>query len=103
MGKGGSFIWTPKYNLSNSHKKSHLIDPTYREPISPLIWAEVALGLYALLTIFVLLPHIGWGIVPWMLLYAIGYFYIAGLNLIQHSPGEARKTIKPAAGYRGIE
>ncbi|MBN2116592.1 MAG: hypothetical protein JW730_08480 [Anaerolineales bacterium] len=31
---------------------------------------------------------IGWGIVPWMLIYMPGFFYIAGLNLIQH-------TVKP--------
>jgi hypothetical protein len=34
----------------------------------------------------VLAPYIGWGIVPWMVIYMLGFFYIAGLNLIQHSP-----------------
>ena len=98
MGKGGRFIRTPKLNLSNSRKQSKVIDRSYREPISPLIWVEIALGLYALLTIFMLTPYIGWGIIPWMLIYLIGYFYIAGLNLIQHTPREAGGMIKSTAG-----
>jgi hypothetical protein len=56
------------------------------------------LGLYALLTIFVLTPDIGWGMVPWMLIYMIGYFYIAGLNLIQNSPKKMGDMIKSTAG-----
>ncbi|HEU0297569.1 MAG TPA: cellulose synthase family protein [Anaerolineales bacterium] len=98
MGKGGSFIRTPKLNLSNSHKQTRLIDQSYREPISPLIWVEIALGLYALATILVLTPSIGWGIAPWMLVYAIGYFYIAGLNLIQNSPKEVGSMAESTAG-----
>jgi hypothetical protein len=31
------------------------------------------------------LPTLGWGIVPWMMIDMLGYFYIAGLNLIQHT------------------
>jgi Glycosyl transferase family group 2 len=98
MGKGGRFIRTPKLNLSNSHKQSKTIDHSYREPISRLIWAEIALGFYALLTILMLTPYIGWGIVPWMLIYMIGYFYIAGLNLIQHMPKEVGRMVKSTAG-----
>jgi hypothetical protein len=88
MGKGGSFIRTPKLNLNNSHKHMRVIDRSYREPISPLVWGEVALGLYALLTIVVLGLRNGWGIAPWMMVYVLGYFYIAGLNLMQNSPRE---------------
>jgi hypothetical protein len=98
MGKGGHFIRTPKLNLSNSRKQSKVIDRSYREPISPLIWAEIALGFYALLTIFLLTPYIGWGIIPWMLIYLIGYFYIAGLNLLQHTPREVGGMVKSTAG-----
>ena len=46
---------------------------------------RAALGLYALVTGIVLAPYIGWGIIPWMVIYMLGFFYIAGLNLIQHS------------------
>jgi len=92
MGKGGRFVRTPKLNLSNSHQKSGGVDRSYKQPISPLIWAEIALGLYALLTIFLLEPYIGWGIAPWMLIYMIGYFYIAGLNIAQHAPMNRKLT-----------
>jgi cellulose synthase/poly-beta-1,6-N-acetylglucosamine synthase-like glycosyltransferase len=98
MGKGGSFIRTPKLNLNNSRKQTRVIDHSYREPTSPMVWAEIALGLYALLTVIVLAPDLGWGIAPWMLVYAIGYFYIAGLNLIQNSPGKVGGMVESTAG-----
>ena len=98
MGKGGRFIRTPKLNLTNSRAQLKEIDRSYKEPISPLIWAEIALGLYALLTIFILTPNIGWGLVPWMLIYMFGYFYIAGLNLMQNSLREGTSMLKSTAG-----
>ena len=97
MGKGGRFIRTPKLNLGNSHQHGKLVDHSYKQPISPLIWAEFALGSYALLTIIMLAPYTGWGIAPWMLIYMIGYFYIAGLNLLQHAPEGIQKTTKSTA------
>lgn len=85
-GTGGAvFVRTPKLNLSNSNKQRLKVDHTYLSPINPLVWVEIALGVYALLTIVILAPHLGWGIIPWMLVYMLGYFYIAGLNLIQHN------------------
>lgn len=80
--KGGAFIRTPKLNLeSNTPRKK--IDRAYVEPLSSLVWVEIALGLYALVTGIVLAS---WGMTPWMILYMLGFFYIAGLNLIQHRP-----------------
>jgi hypothetical protein len=86
IGKGGNFVRTPKLNLPNAHGKLKVIDQTYMQPISPLVWGEIALGFYALLTGYILSGYIGWSIFPWMMIYTIGYFYIAGLNLIQHVP-----------------
>jgi len=83
--RGGSFIRTPKLNLGNNHKQKQKIDRAYVSPLSSMVWIEIALGLYALVTGVVLAPYIGWGIVPWMVIYMLGFFYIAGLNLIQHS------------------
>ena len=48
MGKGGNFVRTPKLNLSNIHGEQQEIDRTYLQPISPLVWGEIALGIYAL-------------------------------------------------------
>lgn len=80
--KGGAFIRTPKLNLDNSKQKKK-IDRAYVAPLSSMVWAEIALGVYALVTGIVLAS---WGMTPWMILYMLGFFYIAGLNLIQHRP-----------------
>jgi cellulose synthase/poly-beta-1,6-N-acetylglucosamine synthase-like glycosyltransferase len=92
--KGGAFIRTPKLNLGNWPRQQHIIDDQYIPPISPMVWAEMGLGIYALVTGIVLQPYIGWGIVPWMILYMLGYFYIAGLNLIQHTPLKGERAAK---------
>ncbi len=83
-GKVGAFVRTPKLNQGNNRKTPQKIDRAYLPPISPVVWGEIALGFYALISIFILAPQIGWGIAPWLLIYMVGYFYIAGLNLIQH-------------------
>ena len=49
-----------------------------------MVWAEIALGVYALVTGIVLASYSGWSILFWMILYMLGFFYIAGLNLVQH-------------------
>jgi hypothetical protein len=90
--KGGAFVRTPKLNLGNHHGLNKKIDRRYVAPISPLVWAEIALGIYALITTIVLKHYLGWGIMPWMTIYVIGYFYVAGLNLIQHQSGRSGKT-----------
>jgi len=83
--KGGAFIRTPKLNLNNRQRQKQKIDRAYVAPLSAMVWIEIALGIYALITGVVLAPYIGWGVVPWMVIYMLGFFYIAGLNLIQHS------------------
>jgi hypothetical protein len=83
--KTGNWVVTPKLNLSDSNRQSKEIDHSYVNPVSPLVWAEIALALYAFITILVLIPTVGWGIVPWMAVYMLGFLYVAGLNLIQHT------------------
>ena len=90
--RGGAFIRTPKLNLTNKAGQLHKIDRGYVTPLSTMVWVEIALGLYALVTGIVLAPYMGWGIVPWMVIYMLGFFYIAGLNLIQHAPKESRRV-----------
>jgi len=79
-------VRTPKLNQMNTHRLGEKIDHAYLPSVSRMVWAEIGLGLYALATIIMLYPHLGWSIVPWMLIYALGYFFIAGLNLVQHVP-----------------
>ena len=97
--KGGAFVRTPKLNLGNGSKQLRDIEVRYLPPISPLVWAEIGLGIYALITGIVLQPSLGWGIVPWMFLYMLGYFYIAGLNLMQHAPLRSERTTKSLTAH----
>jgi cellulose synthase/poly-beta-1,6-N-acetylglucosamine synthase-like glycosyltransferase len=92
--KGGAFIRTPKLNLDNKGRQKQKIDHAYVAPLSSMVWIEIALGIYALFTGIVLSHYIGWGIIPWMVIYMLGFFYVAGLNLIQHAPqtGKQRST-----------
>ena len=95
--KGGAFIRTPKLNLDNKRKQKQKIDHGYVAPLSSLVWVEIALGIYAMFTGIVLAHYIGWGIIPWMVIYTLGFFYIAGLNLIQHAPKTGRQTTESGA------
>jgi cellulose synthase/poly-beta-1,6-N-acetylglucosamine synthase-like glycosyltransferase len=84
LGKGGVFVRTPKLNLNDAHKKLKSVDSMYVVPVNPLIWVEFALGIYALITGIILGPLMGWGIVPWMIIYMLGFFYIGGMSLAQN-------------------
>ncbi len=99
LGKGSStFVRTPKLNLGNGPTRPSKVDRSYTQPISMMVWAEIALGLYALLSGIILSWYVGWGILPWMLVYTFGYFYIAGLNLKQHIPWINHGMAKAFAG-----
>lgn len=85
FGKGGAvFVRTPKLNLGNASSQKKSIDRNYVSPVSPLVWIELILGFYALITGIILAPSLGWGILPWMIIYMLGFFYIAGMNLLQN-------------------
>ena len=93
--KGGKFVRTPKLNLGNGHTQNAGIDRRYLPPISPIVWAEIVLGIYALITTIVLKHYVGWGITPWMAIYTLGYFYVAGLNIIQHESAAISSRLSP--------
>jgi hypothetical protein len=76
--------------LNDANKKFKSIDSTYVVPVNPLVWVEFALGIYALITGIILGLTMGWGIVPWMIIYMLGFFYIGGMSLAQ-SRESARK------------
>ena len=93
---GGSFVRTPKFNLTD--KRGDWAGSLYAQSISPLVWLEWAIGLYAVLTCVVLGTSLGWQSIPWILVYAIGYFYVAGLNLVQvNQVSRLRTKLAPSA------
>jgi len=79
--KRGTFVRTPKYSLTN--EKSRIEKSFYSITISPMIWGEIFLIAYSLLTIFVLTPVIGWETIPCVLIYTAGYGYMVLMNLWQ--------------------
>ena len=98
FGKGrGIFLRTPKFNLTNG--KSNRVDSRYSVPISRIIWGEMGLGFYALISGVVLALHLGLLALPWLLVYSSGFFYIAGLNLEQ-SGQLARKRTRVTASVK---
>ncbi len=89
----GHFVRTPKLNQGN-FQLHRVFDEAYLEPVSPMVWAELALGIYALYTGLTLAPYVGWELLPWMLIYTLGYFYIGGLNLLQHAPQTLKRVAR---------
>ena len=87
--KVGTFVRTPKYN---DFGKGRVEDRTgYTFQVSPMVWVELLFSLIAFWGVYLLYPKLGWSIVPWMLLYAFGYAFIALFNLsqaIRYSSGE---------------
>jgi cellulose synthase/poly-beta-1,6-N-acetylglucosamine synthase-like glycosyltransferase len=79
----GAFMRTPKFNLTG--RKGSWAGTDYAVSVSPAVWVELALGCYALLSGVILGVRLGWNVPPWMLVFALGYFYVAGLNLSQTS------------------
>jgi hypothetical protein len=62
---------------------------SYALPAGPLVWGEFALALYALLTLYAALQNGYAAIVPFLLLYVLGFGYIATLSLLH---GTSRRT-----------
>jgi cellulose synthase/poly-beta-1,6-N-acetylglucosamine synthase-like glycosyltransferase len=102
LGKGGSvFVRTPKLNLNDARRHLRSVDKTYIAPLNPLVWVEFALGIYALITGIVLGSTIGWGIVPWMIIYMLGFFYIGGMSLAQNRDS-AHKRIRELTPEKSV-
>lgn len=89
--KVGDWVVTPKMNLSDSSNRVKAAIPAEKKPVGKLVWAEIFLALYAFVTLLVLAPLVGWGIVPWMALYMAGFLYIGGLSIIEHRPHNSAK------------
>jgi len=79
----GTFVRTPKFNLLDQ-KGNWTVTP-YAIPVSRMTWVELGLGCYALLSSVILGIHIGVAAMPWILVYAVSFFYIAGLSFSQNT------------------
>ncbi len=79
--RGTPFRRTPKFNLRD--REGSWADSVYALPRNPVVWGELALAGYALVTMIVLWSERGWAIMPWMSIYAAGYLFVAGFSLVQ--------------------
>ena len=87
FGRGtGTFVRTPKFNLRGQHDAWE--SSAYIVPLSGMVWLEMLLAIYAMLTIYLLLPRLGLSVAPWMLVYTISYLYISLTNIIQNLVAE---------------
>lgn len=92
--KGGDFVRTPKYNLVGG--KGNWNTNAYNFPLSPMVIGELALAAYAILSVILLIPKAGWGITPWLFVFAAGNLYMMGANLWQHQDmTKARSRLNP--------
>jgi cellulose synthase/poly-beta-1,6-N-acetylglucosamine synthase-like glycosyltransferase len=73
------FQRTPKFALRQPGDS--WVGSAYALGLDPLVWGELALALFSLALLAV--PGINWHFAPWLLLYAGGFGYVAGLNLHQ--------------------
>ncbi|TLN27930.1 glycosyltransferase [bacterium] len=91
----GTFVRTPKFDLTT--RASDWQGKSYVVTISPLVWIELGLAVYALVSAVLLYPVEGPGVVPLLLTYAAGYGYMAGLNLIQTRQSSQVRARRPSA------
>jgi cellulose synthase/poly-beta-1,6-N-acetylglucosamine synthase-like glycosyltransferase len=91
LGRKMSFARTPKFALRA--RGDQWVDSLYALSNDGLVWAELALTLFALALLVV--PRVHWGFAPWLLLYGAGFGYVALLSLKQmreHRRSLARRT-----------
>lgn len=75
------FKRTPKFAVTTPSTMWHT--SLYTLPCHPTAWFESGLALYAI-SVFVWAGQLGvWSLLPWLLLYAVGYSYVSGLAFVQ--------------------
>jgi cellulose synthase/poly-beta-1,6-N-acetylglucosamine synthase-like glycosyltransferase len=95
----GTFVRTPKFNLLN--QKGRWARSAYVMPLSRMVWVELSLAIYSMLTIYLLLPKVGLGVAPWMLVYTCAYLYIALTNIIQNLQADSyQQQVRSPASNR---
>lgn len=78
LGWSQGFQRTPKFALCAGETWT---GSAYALGGDSLVWGELALAAFALVLLAV--PGVQWGFAPWLLMYAAGFGYVAGVNLYQ--------------------
>ncbi len=83
------FKRTPKFDVVG--KTDRWQDKRYQLPLDPVTFVELALCAYACWALVLAASSQAWGIVPFLLLYVLGYGYVGSLSLYQHFSSEPAK------------
>jgi hypothetical protein len=79
LGVRGEFKRTPKFNIQQS--ADSWVGSIYALRGDWLVWAELLLA--GMVLALLVIPSTRWTFVPWLLLYATGFGYVALINLYQ--------------------
>jgi hypothetical protein len=79
LGIRQGFLRTPKFALRESDDR--WVSRRYALSGAPFTWGELLLSLFA--ATLVTVPGMNLGFVPWLLLYAASFGYVAGVSLFQ--------------------
>jgi hypothetical protein len=79
LGVRGEFKRTPKFNIQQS--ADTWVGSMYALRGDWLVWAELLLA--GMVLVLLAMPSTRWTFVPWLLLYATGFGYVALINLYQ--------------------
>ncbi|MGD9091887.1 MAG: glycosyltransferase family 2 protein, partial [Anaerolineales bacterium] len=91
-GSDSTFLRTPKFNVSEGENKVN--SNNYLLPRDFTLWLELLLGFYSLGMLGYSLLNGRWELIVWLVLYTLGFFYVAALNLLQSRPATYLKGIK---------
>ncbi len=96
-GISSDFVRTPKFAITDRPDQWQQSGYTLKR--DPAAWIELALALFAAGLLLLSLHHRIWGLAPWLLIYTLGYGYIAGLAFRQSRQirqGTSRVGRRPA-------
>jgi len=83
IGKVSTFQRTPKYRIE-SKKDLISLRNKYIQSIDPLIVWETLFFVYSILTAYYAYIYKKYLIIPFMIIYALGFFYVIYLSVIQN-------------------
>ena len=98
LGVHQTFQRTPKYALRGS--TDAWVDSLYAMGADSMTWAEIGLAGFALALLA--WPGVTWGLAPWLLMYAGGFAYVAGLGLYQGLQRRRWLARQPRAAARTV-
>jgi cellulose synthase/poly-beta-1,6-N-acetylglucosamine synthase-like glycosyltransferase len=99
LGRQQAFQRTPKFALRDM--RDRWVHSRYALDLDTLVWGELAMAAFALAG--VVTPTVDQGTLPWMLLYAAGFAYVAVVSLVQALERQRWLATQPKSGARSRE